>query len=170
MLLLFLGALSGCNIGSCEKFVASNAKSVELASPNGMFWTVSGNAVLNGQTMGPEENLLYLLVVCPGLAASGRGTATVYQRRSNAYISTWETQRGEVSVTVSWDKRADKVTIGKQQFNRAAGSAFVVIRQPDGKLVATQLPSPGPDVDPRTALNFIRKHMTNDALIASVRL
>jgi hypothetical protein len=170
VLLLLIGALCSCDVGSSEKFIAPSSKSVELASHNGMFWTVPGNAVLNGQTMGPQENLLYLLVVCPGLAASGRGTATDYQQRFNAYISRWETQKGEVSVMVSWDKRADKVSIGKKQFKRKAGNTFVVVRQSSGNLVVTQLPSPGPDADAKTALNFIQKHMTNDALIASVRL
>jgi hypothetical protein len=162
--------LAGCDIASSEKFDAPSAKSVELASYNGMFWTVPGNAVLNGQTMGPQENLLYLLVICPGLAATGRGTATDYQQKFNAYISRWETQKGEVSVTVRWNKRADTVNIDKQQFKREAGSAFVVVRQPSGNLDAAQLPSPGPDANAKTALNFIQKHMTNDALIASVRL
>ena len=111
--------------------------------------------------------MLYLLVVCPGLAANGRGTATDYGQRFNAYTSRWETQQGEVSVTVSWDKRADSV---KQQFNRNAGNAFVILRQPDGKLVATPLPNPGPDSDANSALHFILQHMTNDALIASIRL
>ena len=170
VLLLLLGALSGCDIGSRVKFVAPSAKSVELASHNGMFCTVPGNAVLDDQTMGPQENLLYLLVVCPELAASGRGTGTDSQQRVNSYISFWETQEGKVSVTVSWDKRADTVSIGQQKFKREAGSAFVVVRQPSGNLVATQLPSPGPDADAKTALSFIQKHMTNDALVASVRL
>ena len=114
--------------------------------------------------------MLYLLVVCPGLAANGRGTTTDYGQGFNAYISRWETQQGGVSVTVGWDKRADSVHIGKQQFNRNAGNAFVILRQPDGKLVATPLPNPGPDADANSALHFILQHMTNDALIASIRL
>jgi hypothetical protein len=170
-LLLLLGALCGCNIGNSEKFVAPSAKSFGITPHNGYFWIIPGNALLDGgRTMGPPENLLYLLVICPGLSADSRGTATDYGQRSNAYSSEWTTSKGEVSVTVKWDKRADKVIIGEQQFNRNTGSVFVVIRQPDGKLVSTQLPSPGPDADGKTALNFIQKHMTNDALIASVRL
>ena len=169
-LLLFLGALSGCDIGIGVKFVAPSAELVGLASHNGMFWTVPGNAMLDDQTLGPQENLLYLLIVCPELAASGRGTGADYQPRVNSYISFWETKEEKVSVTVSWDKRADTVRIDQQKFKREAGSDFVVVRQPSGNLVATQLPSPGSNANPKTALSFIQKQMTNDALVASVRL
>jgi len=79
--------------------------------------------------MGPPENLLYLLVICPGLSADSRGTATDYGQRSNAYSSEWTTSKGEVSVTVKWDKRADKVIIGKQQFivtQEALSSSYAI--------------------------------------------
>ncbi len=168
--LFLLGALPGCDIASGVKYVAPSAMSVGLESHNGRFLTVPGNAVLNGQTMGPQENLLYVLVVCPGLAASGHGTGTDHQPGVNAYTSFWETPNGEVSVTVKWDKRADTVSIGEHRYQREAGSAFVIVWQPNGVLDVTQLPSPGPDADAKTALGFIQKRMTNDALIAGVRL
>ena len=169
--LLLLAVFSGCDTGSSEKFIAPGDKGFGLASHNGSLLIVPGSPLLdNGRTMGPQENLLYLLVVCPGLAANASGNLTDFGQRSNTYIWQWETSKGQVSVRASWDKRKDEVSIGKQQFDRNAGSTFVIIRQSDGKLMVTQLPSPGPDADAKIALSFIQKHMTNDAEIASVRL
>ena len=130
-----------------------------------------GNTLLNnGREIGPQENLLYLLVVWPELAATGHGTGTDYGRGYNSYISRWETAKGDVSVTVTWDKRTDKVSIGGQQFDRGLGSTFVIVRQPEGMLKVTQLPSPGPDSESQAALDFIQKRMINDATVRSVRL
>ena len=104
------------------------------------------------------------------MSAAEHGTGSTYRARVNTYFSFWKTPTGKVTVAVDWDKRADKVHIGQQEFNRGAGDVFVIIRQPDGRVVSTQLPSAGPDADPKTALEFIQKHMTNDSLVASIRL
>lgn len=37
--------------------------------------------------MGDQQNLIYLLVVCPQLNAISRGTTTEFGRRFNAYMS-----------------------------------------------------------------------------------
>src|SRR2546423_1614278 len=96
---LFLIAV-GCSKGS-EKFFSNRDTSVELASHNGFLQTVPGNAILeDGRTMGPQENLLYLLVICPYLAAESRGTGTDYGKRFNSYISLWDTTQGHISVAV----------------------------------------------------------------------
>jgi hypothetical protein len=166
--LLLVALLCGCGR---QKFIAPSAGGVGLASHNGFFWIVPGNALLNnGTTMGPKENLLYVLIVCPGLAAGERGNGTAFGQRYNTYRSFWGTCTGEVSVAVTWDKRADRVTIGKQQFSRDVGNTFVVIRQGTGSLRITQLPSAGPDADANAAFKHIQQHMTNDPLIATVEL
>ena len=110
------------------------------------------------------------LVVCPELKSSSYGTSTEFGRPINSYSSVWGTSKGEVSVTVHWDKRADKVRIEKQEFDRKIGNVFVVIRNADGRLVSTQLPSPGTDIDRKAALQFIQRHMTNDSMIAKLHL
>jgi hypothetical protein len=170
VVLLALAVLFGCDIGAGPKFVAPSASSVELSSHNGVFWIVPGSAVLEGGTLGPQQNLIYILVVCPSLSANGHGTGTEHQRRLNTYTSRWNTQNGEIAVRVTWDKSSDMVLIGSQRFDRTAGNTFVVIRNLNGLFTAKQLASPGPDCTPPVALEFIRNRMTNDTLIAAVHL
>jgi hypothetical protein len=168
-LVLFLG-LCGCDIGT-EKFIAPGAGGVGLASHNGLFWIIPGYALHNnGTNMGSKENLLYVLVVCPELYANSHGDGVNFGQRYNTYRAFWGTRTGDVTVAVTWDKRADKVKIGKQQFSRDLGNTFVVVRQPPGELRVTQLPSAGPDADAEAALRHIQLHMTNDALVSSVEL
>jgi hypothetical protein len=167
--LLMAAFAGGCDI-SAAKFVAPSSGSVELASHNGFLWTVPGNAVLDDGTMGPQQNLLYILVVCPDMAANGKGTQTKYGARVNTYISHWETLAGRVAVSVAWNRRDDKVTIGTNTFARAKGNVFVVKREPTGALVSFQFPAIGRNVSPDKALDFIQHQMSNDAVVAAVRL
>lgn len=120
--------------------------------------------------MGDQQNLIYLLVVCPQLNAISRGTTTEFGRRFNAYICHWESSEKKVNVTMKWDKREDKVLLGKRQFARSLGNVFVLIRQTDGSETAIQLPNPGSDLPPKDVLQFIKGHMTNDSIIAAIKL
>jgi hypothetical protein len=166
--LLLIAVLCGCDR---PKFIAPGAGGVGLASHNGFFWIIPGYALVNnGTTMGSKENLLYVLIVCPDLAAPERGNGTDFGQRYNTYRSFWGTRTGEVCVAVTWDKCADKVTIDKQQFSRDVGNTFVVIRQGTGTVRTTQLPSAGPDADANAAFKHIQQHMTNDPVIATVEL
>jgi len=170
-LLVLLGALCSCDIGTGEKFIVTSATGCDLGSHNGTLCIVPGNSLVgHGRTMGPPENLLYLLIVCPGIAASAHGQSTEYGHPVNVYSSAWATDKGTVSVRVRWNKRSDKVLIGNLELNRGAGNMFVVERQPTAKLVVTQLANAGPNLGAEAAVAFIRQHMTNDALVASIRL
>jgi hypothetical protein len=143
---------------------------VELASHNGFLWIVPGHALQEDGTLGDEQNLLYVLVVCPDLAATARGTETRHAPRVNTYVARWDTSRGPVTVAVDWDKRADKVTIGSKTFLRPAGNVFVVQRDRSGSLHTEQLSSVGSDANADEALRFIQRQMSHDSLIASIRL
>jgi hypothetical protein len=171
LLIVVLGLLPGCRLASGEKYIAPSANSMDLVSHPGVFWIVPGHALLDGgRTMGPQQNLLYLLIVCPKLSASARGTATDYGESLNVYLSNWETTQGKVSISVAWDKRADMVTIGKDRFKRREGSVFVVVRQSHGELVSSQLPNPHRDLDANDALRFIQERMKDHEIVSEVRL
>ena len=126
--------------------------------------------MLEHGTLGKQQNLLYVLVICPDLAASGKGTETKYGGRVNRYVSRWDTFGGPVSISVDWDIRADTVTIGRKTFVRKAGNVFVAKRDRAGGLVPVQLPSIGTDADPNDALHFIQRRMSNDMVVAAIRL
>ena len=159
--------ISGC---SRPKFIAPSGGGVELATPNGFLWTIPGNPVLEDGKLGTKQNLLYILVVCPDLAASERGTETRYGEGINSYIARWGTSGGSVAVAVDWDKRTDTVTVGGKTFKRSAGSVFVVKRNRAGRLSPTQLPSPAADVSYPEALRYIQRQMSNDTIITGIRL
>ncbi len=169
-LLLLLCSLTACDIGRSAKFIAPSNRLVELASHNGFLWTVPGNAVLDGgRSMGPQQNLLYLLVVCPDIGADKKGSGTTFGT-VNRYESHWGTRNGKVSVAVVWNRSTDTVTVGQQKFERGAGGVFVIIRRQDGTITTRQLPSPAEDADEKRILRFIQQRLTNDALVASIRL
>lgn len=71
---------------------------------------------------------------------------------------------------MKWDKREDKVLLGKRQFARSLGNVFVLIRQTDGSETAIQLPNPSSDLPPKDVLQLIKGHMTNDSIIAAIKL
>jgi hypothetical protein len=162
-----LALTTGCGR---PKFVAPNSGYVELATHNGFLWTIPGNPVLDDGTMGAQQNLLYVLVVCPHLAASEKGAETRYGGRVNSYVSRWGTSAGRVTVAVDWDKRTDTVTVDGQEFGRSTGSVFVVRRERSGTLSSTQLPSPATDLGSDHALRYIQQQMSTDPLIAALRL
>jgi hypothetical protein len=120
--------------------------------------------------MGEQQNLLYVLVVCPDFAASETGTGTRYGGRANSYVAHWGTSAGPVDVAVDWDKHTDMVTVGSQTFGRSTGSVFVVRRERSGTLSTTQLPSPSTDVRADQALRYIQERMSTDTLITAIRL
>jgi hypothetical protein len=158
---------SGCGR---PKFIAPSSGSVELASHNGFLWTIPGSPLLDDGTMGAQQNLLYVLVVCPDMAASEKGTETRHGGRINSYASRWTSSRGPVSICLDWDKHTDTVTVGARTFGRSTGSVFVVRREPTGALSSIQLPSPSTDLGTGEALRYIQQHMSTDTVITEIRL
>lgn len=160
-------AVIGCGR---TKFNAPSGGSVELSTYNGFLWIIPGNPVLDDGAMGAQQNLLHLLVVCPDLAASEKGTESRHGGRVNSYVSRWGTSAGPVVVAIDWDKRADTVTVGGKVFGRGTGNVFIVKRERGGTLSPTQLPSLTVDVGYDEALRYIQRQMSNDTIIAAIRL
>lgn len=154
----------------CSKFVAPSGQSFEIAEQPGMLWIVPGSPRLADGTLGDEENLLYLLVLSPKLEYSEHGSGTQFGNPSNIYETTWNTPKGKVTISVSWNKRSDTVSVGKRKFERKTGATFVIIRSPNGELRVAQLPSAGPHVKPEDALRFIQEHSRDDTLLSQLTL
>jgi hypothetical protein len=161
---------AGCDF-SGERFISASKQSVALAEHEGQLWRIPGNPVLSDGTTGPQESLLHVLIVCPGMTGiTNRGSEWSFAPGHDRYALMWGTPTGEVSVAVSWDKRADLVTVSGASYGRATGNVFVIKRDQSGRLVTTQLPSLAPNARPIDAVRSIRQRMSNDSVIASVRL
>jgi hypothetical protein len=144
---------------------------VGLAVHEGQLWTIPGSPILSDETTAPQESLLHLLVVCPDMTGiTNRGSESSFAPRQNRYTLNWGTSTGHVSVAASWDKRTDLVTVSGASFGRATGNVFVVKREPSGRLTTTQLPSIDPNARAIDAVRYIRQQLSNDSVIAGVRL
>lgn len=161
----------GCDIGTDNQFITAETSCGELRSPTGVWWVVPGYALEDkGRKMGAQGNLIYLLVVCPELSPIMRRTAVAYGGAINNYVSEWGTSTGKVSIAASWNKRSDKVAIGKQEFERDRGNILVVIRKPSGELSCTQLASPASSLDRKSLLKFIKEKLPGEPVIQSAEL
>ena len=161
---------AGCDF-SGARFISSGANGVGLVAHEGQIWMIPGNPILSDGTMGPQESLLHLLMVCPDMTGiTNRGSESSFSPRHNRYALNWGTTTGTVSVAFSWDKRRDQVTVNKESYGRSTGNVFVIKREPSGRLITTQLPSVGPNVRGIEAVRYIRQQMSNDPVIARVKL
>lgn len=161
---------TGCDF-SGARFISSAASGVGLTVHEGEIWTIPGNPILSDGTAGPQQSLLHLLVVCPDMTGiTNRGSGSSFAPGQNRYTLNWGTTTGHVSVAVSWDKRTDRVIVSGASFGRATGNVFVVKRETSGRLITTQLPSIAPNARAIDAVRYIRQQMSNDSVIAGVRL
>jgi hypothetical protein len=164
MLLLLI--VAGCS----PRFVAPSASNVEILTQPGFMWVIPGSPTLPNGSLGREENLLYILVTCPGLEYTEHGGGTEYERTSTRYLSDWRTPSGRISVEVTWDRRADTILAGGQKLQRTKGCAVVIIRNKSGQLSVRQVPGPGPAATPQQALESIKQQLPDDKLIGSLKL
>ena len=158
--------LAGCDVQR-GLFSTSGERSQALLPHPGCIDVVSGQPLTGGDTS--DQNLLYLVIVLPGLKARGSGSSSDYGTYVTTLTFHWETDTGSVSVPVHWDRQRDTVSVSKQTFVRSKGNVLVVRREADGALTAKQMGSlvhaDGPAV-----LAHLRQQLPNDELIASLQL
>ena len=100
----------------------------------------------------------------------GSGSSSDYGRYVTRITYTWDTRAGTISVPLLWDREADTVAISGQTYGRDKGNVFVVRRESNGRLAGQQLASLGPHAQFAEVLQHVRQQLTNDELIASLRL
>jgi hypothetical protein len=161
--------IAGCGVQG-GLFTTNSESSQALASPLGCIDIVSGYAQPLRAMDTPEQNLLYLVVVLPGLHARGSGSSGDYGRYVSTLTFDWDTDTGKVSVPVQWDREADKVFVSHQTFVRSKGNVVIVRREPNGAMTAKQVASLGPRADCSAVLDHLREQLPNDELVASLRL
>jgi|LWDU01.1.fsa_nt_gi hypothetical protein len=129
---------------------------------------VPGSEVKNGK-MGPTENLLYILIICPDISKNGQGSGREDGYGYNIYTSSWDTkEEGEIFVNVKWSTLSDTVQIGEEKFERSEGNTFVIIREKGGKLTTTQLANPNRNASGKNAIKFIKSQMPDNKFVSDV--
>lgn len=160
----------GCELESKDRFISNSAKSIYFTPSSGVLWIVPGTEVYKGGRTGAQCNLIYLVVLCPGIIVNGKGGSTEYGENNNTYISRWVTDKSVVEVSVSWNKAADSIHVGREKFSRRDGNTFLVLRDPKGKISVTQLKGPGKDLQPVEIIELLEQQLKDDRAKSVLRL
>jgi len=164
--LALLVLMAGCGVQR-GLFCTTGGQSQALSPIPGCIDIVSGRALSGADTS--DQNLLYLVIVLPGLQTRGSGSSSDYGTYVTTLLFHWETGTGSVSIPVQWDRQRDTVSVSNQTFVRSKGNVFVVRREADGALTATQAGSLAHGNAPMV-LRHLREQSPQDELIASLRL
>lgn len=161
-----------CGCGAQRGLSTTSGEHSQALSPDvGCIDIVSGSALKRRSGAdASEQNLLYLVIVLPGLKARGSGSSGDYGTYVTTLTFHWETETGSASVPVQWDRQRDTVSVSKQTFVRSKGNVFLVRREASGALTAKQVASLGPHANCSAVLHHLRQQLPNDELIASLQL
>jgi hypothetical protein len=169
--LLLVLTLCGCDVKTGH-FCANGEKQIGSSSHVASLAIINGCRAANG-LLGENENLLYLMIVCPtlklgtnesiggGIEGDPMATPLIYNE--------WQTTSGEARVTIEWNTRSDSVSIGQKEFNRTAGNVFFIVRKATGELVARQCGMLGPNADFSDLIQLVRRTSDGDELVRSVK-
>ncbi len=119
---------AGCGGAQEGKYANSGNREVAVLPGVGSILIARGAALRDSAIVGPEENLLYVLVVCPGLEGGSTGGRSNVGRFTSEYWRRWSTSAGEISLAFSWNRVTDTVHIAGREYDRGHGNAFVVRR------------------------------------------
>ena len=129
LLLMTAGCDSGIQKG---RFAVERERSLSLASHTGCLCIISGHSLSqDDQIGGPLQDLIYLVIVCPGVYSQGSDSSSQHKDYHSTFTYTWKDKLGQVPVSICWNRRTDTITIGGQEFKRGNGNVFVV-RHPRG--------------------------------------
>ena len=164
-------AIIGCG-AQRGRFVTTGSRSYALDPVVGDIEIVTGFSNSEGSD---EQNLLYIVAVCPGVQRSStiqisENSGTDFGKYVTTLDHTWNNSAGSETVTIRWDRRADIVSIGKQEFIRGNGNLFVVRSEAGGKIMSQQLESLGPHVGAQGVLQSISNQLSNDRTITMLKL
>ncbi len=172
---VFVAILFLC-IASCGvqrgKYSNSSHQAYALVPHPGLIEIVRGAGLAAGfSVVGREENLLYVVVVCPGIRGGLSASRNNFGKFSSDYSYTWSTDAGEISANFLWDRQSDTVHIAGVDYHRDAGNTLVLRREPGtGRWSARQLSSIGPQLNAIQALQQVQSQLPNDATITSLAI
>ena len=161
----------GCDGGEQRgQYVVRSSGSRSLTGISGKLTIVRGDPTpVTLQSTG-QLPLLYLLVVAPGVEAFGSGNSTSHGKYVSSWTWTWETNNDKVSIECSWDRRKSTVSAGGTTFDWKLGGAFVIVREPSGKVTLTQVGTIDAGLDEFAALQQIQSKLPQSSPAKTVKL
>ncbi len=162
---------AGCGGAQGGKFANTSNRESTIVPNVGFILIARGAPLRHSAVTGPEANLLYVLVVCPGMQGELTGTRSNIGRFTSDYWHSWSTPLGEVSLSFIWDRVADTVHLAASDYQREHGNAFIVRRDPTvGTWRAQQLSSIDPQLSAAEALREIQFQAADDPAITSLAI
>jgi hypothetical protein len=120
---------------------------------------------------GSDENLLYIVMICPGLKAHPPlGSSQEMVTFTSSQHCWWSTNSGKIEFSYTWNRLFDSVRIVGFNFDRAAGNAFVARREIGGQWSVQQLAHVSGAVDVSEALRQIQRQIPQDRYVAGLSL
>jgi hypothetical protein len=120
---------------------------------------------------GPDKNLLYIVVICPGVKVHPpSGSAQQIGRFTSSQRCWWSTDSGQIEFSYSWNRVFDSVRILGFGFDRAAGNAFVARRTSNGRWAVEQLAYVSTDLTLSEALRQIQRQLPQDRSVGGLTL
>jgi hypothetical protein len=163
---------AGCGGSQCGKYANTNNHSHAVLPELGIIQVARGAELAQGcRVAGEEENLLYVLIVCPGLGGESTGSRRNVGLLTSVFTYLFSTTRGEISVSFTWDRQADMVHIAGVNYERANGNAFILRRDPaTGHFSAQQLSNIDRQLNATEALRQMQAQLAADPVITSLRI
>lgn len=166
LLCVLLGS-AGCDVQR-GRFVTTGVTSYPLQTPVGGIDIVDGHE--RKADLINDQHLLYILNITPAIQSQGSSGNNTYDKYVTTLNHSWKTEKNTFNVSISWDRQADMVTIGTQQFNRSNGNVFVVRLATNGEISGQQLPSIDSHSNSLKLLQYIQEKLPSDKLINSIQL
>jgi hypothetical protein len=160
---------AGCGGAQEGKYANSGNREVAVLPGVGSILIARGAALRDSAIVGPEENLLYVLVVCPGLEGGSTGGRSNVGRFTSEYWRRWSTSAGEISLALAGTASRIQCTLlaGSMIAGMAMLSWFAVMqRQAPGLHIRCR--GIGPQLTPADALRQIQSQLSDDPVISSL--
>lgn len=116
------------------------------------------------------QPLMYILVIAPGLSVSGVGSRAYNESYVSTFYWNYTTTQGQVEMKLTWNRQRDEVFACGSRFDRKKGNGFVLIRDPAGQVVATQVGPINAGLDKLAALQQIRAALPAASVAKNVTL
>lgn len=164
-------ALLACDGGEQSgQYVVASSGSRALAGVSGNLTVVQGDPTpVTLQSTG-QLQLMYILVVAPGVKSFGSGSSTSHGKYVSSWKWTWKTNAGTISIECSWDRRKGTVTAGGTTLDWKLGSAFVIVRDTSGTVSLTSVGLIDADIDKFVALQQIQAYLPQSSPAKTVTL
>lgn len=168
--LLVFGTIS-CG-GQKGRFATTGDESKALVSPVGGIEIVSGYETAPAKSTGAinEQHLLYVLILTRSYHEQGSSGSSDFGKYVTTINQQWNTENGRLTTSIHWDRQADTVLVGAQQFIRTKGNVFLVRIDTNGVVSGQQLGNLGAHSNFQEVLGYIQRQLPDDVALSSAQI